>query len=61
MEKTEHHSLLEKGITVGAIFDQQMRWGDTHTHTPGVLGELETLLGTGLGRGYINTNGKNTF
>lgn len=45
MEKREHHSLLEKGDNSWCHFRPTDEEGGLVTHTPGVLGELETLLG----------------
>lgn len=49
MEKTEHHSLLEKGDNSWCHFRPKDE-GD-RSHTPGALGEPETPLGTRQGRG----------
>ncbi len=55
MEKTEHHSLLEKGDNSWCHFRPKDEVGD-RSHTPGALGELETPLGTKQGRGYMWKN-----
>lgn len=57
MEKTEHHSLLEKGDNSWCHF-RPTDEGD-RSHTPGVLGELETLLGTGREGGGIHVGKTN--
>lgn len=49
MEKTEQHSLLETGDNSWCPF-RPTDEGD-RSHTAGVLGELETLLGLRRGRG----------
>lgn len=52
MEKKEHHSLLEKGDNSWCHFRPTDDWD--RSHTPGVSGELETLLGTGVkGRVHV--------
>ena len=59
MEQTERHSLLEKGDNSWCHFRPTDEEGGDRSHTPGVPGELETLLGTRQKGGRVHVRGKN--